>query len=237
MSTAQHLLITRFNIRHPGAGYTGAFAPGWLDGRMRLFEDYCLPTVHQQSCRDFRWKVFCDKETDLAVLERIRSASDLVDVVLHPRIGGLNIAGFVEPGTEIMISSRLDSDDALHVDFIAGVQQRLEEFAASGEEKLLHNFRKGFKLDAVGRRVFRCEMPNSPFLSLFERTDAATPPHGVMVGNHSKMHEQFPSVQDDALAGWLQVIHGGNVLNKIGRRDVEVRRSALRPEDFRIRLG
>ena len=44
----------------------------WLEDRFRLFEQYTLPCVLQQSCKDFTWVVLFDGDTPPVYRERVK---------------------------------------------------------------------------------------------------------------------------------------------------------------------
>lgn len=217
----QHFLITRWNLRTPAAGYTGQRAPGWTEARFHLFERYCAPSVRAQTHQDFTWLIFCDENTPTPELERLRGAAPQVRTVLRASVKGkgpvgLTPAPHVLPDTRLVISTRLDSDDAIHSEFIERTQA--SRFDAA---RWVHNFPDGYKLDTESGRLYRASKPNSPFLSLLERPREVSEVIGVMRRNHSRMPDLFPSVQDTSIRGWLQVVHGGNVLNRITGMDEE----------------
>ncbi len=55
----RHYLLTRFNLPLWNKDKHGLATrdEAWLENRCRLFEQYTLPSVQQQSCKDFVWVV------------------------------------------------------------------------------------------------------------------------------------------------------------------------------------
>ena len=118
-----------------------------------------------------------------------------------------------------MLSTRLDNDDALSRHALRRVREHLDQFIATGHQRWLYNPRLGYRLLVKAGRLFAADMPNSPFLSMFETRNAT--PLGPYWGNHSKLYQRFPTYHDESQRLWLQVIHGGNVSNKVTPQDTE----------------
>ena len=43
-----------------------------LEGRLKLFNSYCLPSVVGQSCQDFKWLIYFDALAPSNFIERMR---------------------------------------------------------------------------------------------------------------------------------------------------------------------
>lgn len=116
-------------------------------------------------------------------------------------------------GDQAVLTTRLDSDDAISIYYVDAIQAHAEKFIFGCQTTLLLNFPRGYQLDAETGRILFDWMPRSSFHTLFERpsTEIAT----VLSGNHSKFHEQHHTEHDDSIPAWLMVIHGDNVLNKL----------------------
>lgn len=239
------LLLTRFNIRTAGVGYTEEQSPDWLEERFALFGEYCAPSITAQTKEDFEWIIFCDEHTPPEVLDRIRAYDSRIRIAffifrppvpegptavapapLPPRkekvLSTLQVFPHVRPDADIVVASRIDNDDALSCHAMKRVREHVDQFIESGHDQWLYNPKLGYKLRHPTRQLYRAEKHNSAFLTMFERTRGDIRPRGPFGGNHSLMHEQYPSYQDEGARLWLMVVHGGNVINGIGARDVEV---------------
>jgi len=231
----QHFVETRFSLLV--GGEHGSLLPGWLYERLELLRRFCLPSVTAQTCDAFTWLVFCDESTDPDVLADLRAHAGEVPMLQVVTIGRqISHLGLVEeamaPGTDVVITTRLDSDDALADEYVATVQEYAESFRDSGRDAVVVNFPRGYKLDAREGRLYDSRMPNSPFHSLLERP-ALGGPITVFGGGHATMHERYATHQDESLAGWLQVVHGGNLFNRIRPADPE-RADASAPPGFTL---
>ena len=184
----QHFLLTRFNVglystrQDAGpvdrSGRRPASNPDdWMEHRLRLFDRYCLPSVKNQSNKNFTWLVMFDERTPTRFKERIDHYSrDCCMVTLYLNIDRPSTSTFreecckcakeyisqkVDEDTRYVVTTRLDNDDAVHPDFIKHVQECVpaERQAGPGPlTRLLHRFvpdrtriSPGFFLEKVHR--------------------------------------------------------------------------------------
>lgn len=227
----EHLILTRFSVRSSWGWQQ--FPRSWLDERLDLLETFCAPSVATQTATAFRWLVYCDESTDREVLDALEAygrrpgLEGLQLIVKGPSGDSVRLNELIPSGTRILITTRLDSDDALAFEYVARVQAYAERFDAVGIGAMLLNFSRGYKLDARRGVYFSSFMPNSPFGSLFERVDTGRWSRTVLARNHSVFHHEVLTHQDVGEPGWLQVVHGGNVVNQISNRDVETERDRV----------
>lgn len=69
--TFEHYIITRFNLSHFEGVGQGRLDEEYLDYRFSLFESYCLPSVINQDCQDFKWIILFDAKTPDKYKQRI----------------------------------------------------------------------------------------------------------------------------------------------------------------------
>ena len=77
-----HLLLTRFNVRE-SEEFKLALDEKWLDGRVKLFEEYCLPSVQKQTDSNFKWVILWDGETPQRFRDLEGKYSALLKCELH----------------------------------------------------------------------------------------------------------------------------------------------------------
>lgn len=261
----QQFLLTRFNIRTPGVGYTEDQSPQWLEERIKLFAQYCVPSVAAQTQEEFDWLIFCDPSTAFEDLDRIRSFDRRIRIVLfapqagspatretavsrtskapapdgqakfHASLASVGVESHLRPGVDVVISTRLDNDDALSRHALRRLRDLVGRFLQTGHDRWLYNPMFGYRFDVEHERLFAAAMPNSPFLSLFERVTEGHCPVGALSGHHSRMPERYPTYHDASARFWLQILHGGNVSNRIRPMDIEVPLESL-GSDFSISL-
>jgi hypothetical protein len=208
MHTFRHVILTRFNVKIEQAP---AASTEWLDDRFSLFERFCLPSVQAQTCGNFVWVVFCDPDIPARYRNRIREYAKWPTLrpiyFRHTFEQGMVRAAVAElaRGYTHLITSRLDNDDAICRTFVASVQAR---FHRQGFEFL--NFTNGYVWSEG--RVWSARHESNPFISLVEdAADYST----VYCGNHMELDQQGPVVQIPEPAGWLQVVHGRNLANRV----------------------
>lgn len=216
-STLVHVVITRFSLVTHGREFSIRMAPGWLEGRFDLFERYCLPTVAAQTCQDFIWLVLFDQATPQWALDRIaqcQRARAFTPLFLG-QFGAEGWAQMVrdaigapQPG-RLVVTSNLDNDDALAASYVARVQAAAR--AHWQGRTLAINAPVGLVL--AGRRLYRYHHRSAAFTNMVEADDPAM--RTTMTIRHNDLPHVLPLVQLDPAPGWLQVIHGGNVSNRV----------------------
>jgi hypothetical protein len=231
-----HVVGTRFSVRM--GLEPPAFERSWLEERLRLLELFCLPSVMAQTTSAFTLMLLCDEATPPDILDALRQherESPAVAIALtgSDRTPADVIAASTPPGTDVLVTTRLDSDDAIADGYLEAVQEYAAPFHRSDVATLLVNFPRGMRLDVPEDAFYERRMPNSPFHSLFERP-ASGPARTIFSGvgraarnrargNHATLHEHQVTHQDESIVAWLQVVHGGNLENRITPSDRPVR--------------
>lgn len=207
---ATHFVLTRFNVRN--FYHHSEPTDEWLRERMLLFRHYCMPSFRAQSVNTFRWLVFFDSETpDWFRTEIQLAAQDLFEPVFveGPFSKELLTTTIVERcGTPFAITTRVDNDDAVAVDFIEKIQSCFAE-----QESMFVNLVNGAQY-AEGKAYLRLYTKN-PFSTLIEDISKRAPVT-VFVEHHYSIDDFAPVMNvRTSHPMWLQVIHGGNVLNEL----------------------
>ncbi|MBO1739146.1 glycosyltransferase [Leifsonia sp. TF02-11] len=209
-----HVILTRFNL--PSTGYESIVRAqdGWLRSRVALFEKYCLPSVLAQTVTDATWIIYFDPESPSWLTEWIEphaaagsftpvfrdvvTTKDMLQDIEHaigtPRLG--------------LITTNLDNDDALATDFV----ERIQAAAPHGQRTAVYAGR-GLIADRHG--VYTRVDRYNAFCTVAE-------PWAGAVTCWSDWHNRLPlSMKALTLAGapgWLQVVHGENVSNRVRGR-------------------
>jgi hypothetical protein len=208
MDAFRHVILTRFNVKIEQAPRPD---PHWLEERFSLFERFCLPSVRAQSCRNFVWILFCDPDIPASYRDRIREYSRWSALrpiyFRHMFDSGMARAAVSElaRGYTHLITTRLDNDDAICRTFVESVQQRFD-----GQEFEFLNFTNGYVWHEG--RVWSTQHFSNPFVSLVESAAEYTT---VYCGNHMEIGRQGPVRQIVSPRGWLQVVHGRNLSNRV----------------------
>lgn len=212
--------MTRFNMATPGREAAIRTRPDWLAERFALFERFCLPSVAAQGNKDFTWVIYFDKDTPEAFKDRIEALRREVPFVpyytgLFPASGWpaslAEVLGGLPPR---LLTSRLDNDDSLAVDYME--RTRAATGAAPAAPRTGIAITQGFI--RAGDRAYAMGHPHNAFISWLEET-GSRPPKTALGIVHIDAAAEGPVVQVPGPGGWLQVVHGGNVSNRVrGRR-------------------
>jgi Putative rhamnosyl transferase len=209
-----HAILTRFNLPSVGAESVIRAKDDWLTQRVELFEHYCLPSVRAQSISDFRWLIYFDPESPNWLKERIESWTDSDRIVPLfrtevPRDDLLSdIEQHVGRRDGWLITTNLDNDDALAVDFVERVQSAPMQ---SGR----HALYLGNGLIRTAGSVYARRDRFNAFCSVREPWVDARTCWGEW---HNLLPTVMPAESLVGQPGWLQVVHGNNVTNRIRGR-------------------
>ena len=159
----KHFIITYFNVKHLDVRDKKGectLTDKWLEGRFELFEKYCLPSVVNQTEKNFVWLCLFDKDTPSVFRNRIGKHSESfpqlkVLYLSEEEARGLSskdekvrcrylkdkIKGLIEADYNYVITTNLDNDDALDAHFV----QRIQEEALCQNENVLIRFQYGMQ--------------------------------------------------------------------------------------------
>jgi hypothetical protein len=220
MGKFTHYLITRFNV--PVSDWSADKAgtatrdEAWMTHRLRLFADFCVPTVRQQTTREFTWIICLDTATPDVTLDAIRHL-----------VAGVPRAEFLlAPSHDVMMqrlrerldadeadfimTSRLDNDDGLGPDYISIVQSHFEPV-----DKRLINLLGGLLYDAPNRVLTRLRLSRfNHFTSLVERNMHDGRVLTVIGFPHTRPPADVTVVDVPARYGWLKIVHARNVSSR-----------------------
>jgi hypothetical protein len=225
-----HLIVTRYNVPISWGRRGQLHADeDWLGERQRLFERYCLPSIvlAEQLTPSVTWVLLCAVDSPASL------RAFMVHVVqLHPwvvplyveenfRMGDIAVEIFKRRTKEpcrFLLTTRLDSDDAISRNFVKDLQQaarRSLELEIIGKRQLpaLINFPFGYQ--AVKGRLYLSTDLGNPFLSFLEERSEDEPILGCYPYPHRDLHKSARTVSQLIASGpsWLQVLHGSNEAN------------------------
>jgi hypothetical protein len=212
-----HDVITRFATAPQGKVPSAE----WVEGRFKLFEDYCLPSIQQQTCPDFRWVLLVHSEWS-SLEDRLRKYDPRILVVLEEDEERVPLPDCwrvlsVKPTHAILLSTRLDSDDMLAKTFCERVRQAASDPHYSPTLPYLLNPSFGYQLDLRHASVlaYQNKRPkeHTPFLTLAQELEAGANTLNVYRYGHDLMHQHYREYQIDSERLWLQLVHGQNVCN------------------------
>lgn len=214
-----HIVLTRFNLPTKGVESYVRAKEGWLRERIDLFDRYCVPSLAQQTCQDFRWIVYLDPASPTWLLDRIGAHAEggLLAPVLRESVSTedllSDILQVVDRKEDVLVTTNVDNDDGVAVDFIQriqAVQPESERVAIYLTEGLVRSSGGLYRL-TYGRNAFNSvrESWADPVTSWSEW--------------HTELGEKMPVVEIGGAPTWLQVVHGSNVSNRVKGRLVSPR--------------
>ena len=176
----------------------------WMEHRFKLFEQYTLPSVVEQTCDDFEWLVLFDRQTEACWFEKILDRSEFTPVFLGSDwLAELQLMLRTEQ-QRILITTRLDNDDAICPRFIEVIQKRVNLTAGDQFLNIPNGYiQRGSVLEKTHHRA-------NPFMTFVEHGTARSvyfTPHGVAMTRHA------PIVQITEERLWVQIIHERNYVN------------------------
>jgi len=207
-----HFLLTRFSaVFVPGAPPA---SEDWLRYRLGFFVDAAHPSVVAQRDTEFTWLVLFDDrcpDSFRDVVEALAADGSFTPIWSHEPFRRDTFAPHVAARSEtpFLITTRLDSDDAIATDFMAAVQAQFDH-----QDRLFVSFTRGVQIDRSGA-VYRCDLLSNPFISLIERRDPDMPPLTVYAPKHARARTRGPLREVHAPPMWAQVVHDANVSNII----------------------
>ena len=215
-----HAIITRFNVHINATPYDFRLGPTWLAERFELFRRFCLPSVRGQTCQDFLWFVLFDEATPPPFRRLITALTGYANFrpvycgafeTVMPRARQAVAEAF--PEAPLLLTTRLDNDDALSRHFVARLHKVVSDLEADGrlpEGELYINFPNG--LQSKDGTIYDFFDATNAFVSLLERN---RPPHTVFWVDHPAIYDKAPVAQIETRPIFLQTLHERNVYNYV----------------------
>jgi hypothetical protein len=202
MTTTRHCIVSRVAVKNFGTQFID---DQWLEQRLVLFQRYAAASLNAQTETRFLALLCFDVAVPDAVVSEFVGCLEVPTAVVRTADGWQDsVTEQVRSmGGGPLISTGLDSDDALTVDFVEQVQGRIAPDTAL-------NFVDGLQRhDQYGLVVRRVKYAN-PFASMHSSTGDWV----FRATGHKKLPARYPVVDVRSDPMWLQVVHGGNVANK-----------------------
>jgi hypothetical protein len=179
---------------------------------MKLFRQFTFPSLAWQSRMPDAWLVFFDEGTPEATRDEFRQLAAELPLIHIEYCGELTqqlvierVRRIIAPTADWVLTTRLDNDDALHRRFIETVQSH----ARPGVREFIN---PTYGLILANGRLYRQRDYSSPFITLSEPvSDCRT----VWMDQHTLLARHGPVRQFALPDAWIQVVHGGNLVNQI----------------------
>jgi len=207
-----HFVIIRFN--------TGIKDKEWLAHRLRYFRAFTVPSLKAQTEKNFKLIFMVDPSTPEEVKEELRILGILFEAGTRA-LGGM-LQAYLRAHISLLIkencignrviTSRLDSDDAIAKNYIEKTQELSRKLTKEFEFIV---YQKGITWDYNKQKFFEKRINSPPFGSLVETI--IDKPKTVLSVNHSaiiiKKVKLSHIIYDEELM-WLQSFHSKNLVNK-----------------------
>jgi hypothetical protein len=232
-----HFVITQFNLRNFQVSDTDRYERWlrWTRDRIKLFRDYCLPSVLNQSNKDFTWLIFFDTKTPgefSAFIGELESIP-IVQICYSDGSEGFDTGYVKEISKRItnpdkwIMTTRFDNDDSLHKEAIAVLRDNFVP-----KHKYLISLASGYVLNISDKTVSHYFYPMSPFITLIENAEIEI--RGVFEKIHTKWDQLrlfvFKEIWLETVNRksrmsrfilkepmWIQTVHGENISNSFFR--------------------
>jgi len=213
----KHLLFTRYNV----GLYKKVRVPAnmtseqWMSHRREIFMKYCYPSVMGNKGK-FTWYLFFDKGTPAQDMIFDKTVSVEVDENENFDQAVDRIAKEHIEKDDVLITTRLDNDDAIHETFIERVQELVKKIGPKGVIGI--NFPFGYCYKHGAGDVTRIGPDyGTTFISI------ASYGTGFTVHNldNTRIPRKIPTVQDDGKEMWVRIIHDKNLSNYMEGQKVD----------------
>lgn len=213
----KHYLITRFNLRNPKWNVTKnneqLLTKEWMDERIELFSNFCLPSVVAQKNQNFKWLLYFDNSTDFEHQKRMEEICKPYPFIEIFYIDGMpSLIGSIKEylhkncKSEYLITSRIDNDDAISCNFIEQVQEQFNK-----QDYFAIDFTSGYTLNTEPFMVGKKEHIFNPFISLIEVNKY---PKTVWENDHNQWKKETSLLHIPNNRVWMSVIHTKNKVNE-----------------------
>lgn len=208
-----HYLLTRYNT----GIYTNkkktkggkVIDPGkWMRERLKLFADYTVPSVENQSDKNFKWLICLDYRTPVDEYFAIRSVLGKASIIWGQNGRKAFVEYLKDNRKGPVITSRVDNDDALHRDYVAGLNDCWERKRKYG----VFTYPSGLCYKPHKKEVrFVRHIPNH-FLALIE----SGPEYVTCLHKgHISIVKYFKTRHLPGKHMWVEIVHYDNLANKM----------------------
>lgn len=226
----QHFIITLFNLKIWGEDKHNnpTQTLKWLEKRFELFEQYCLPSIKQQSTQKFKWLCLFDESTPDSYRKRMSqhitnypnleacyftaeeaSTFRIDDLENRCRFIRDKVSSMIDKDTEYIITTNVDNDDSLHRDMIRTLQQHFEK----EPREVMFSMNLGIQYFPDLKAVMKMRYPHNHFLTIAERCDKDF--CTIEFFRHAEARKQFFTKDIFEQPYWMETVHGCNVSNDL----------------------
>jgi hypothetical protein len=197
-----HLILTRHALKQPDEI--------WLRTRIKIFENFCAPSIRNQTSKNFLWVLAVHPNTPEWFIKRTQKAFKECLIVFSKANGNVNWVSSIPKKTfdNKLLTTRLDNDDALHADFVNQVQK----IAKRQNSICALDAPCGYNLDQKKLICYPLYKKSNQFISLLEFNPFLT----VYCREHPHIGKEFRTLNlSENTPMWIQGINDTNIWNRI----------------------
>lgn len=218
----QHFLLTRFNIllwQNDKRGHP-VRTTEWLEHRVLLFEQYCLPSIKNQTSHNYEWIILFDRTSPEKIKEKIKKyqieCPQITPVFVEPNKGHYFAEIFREviinrAKAKRIITTYLDNDDALETSFVEDLQNRVKMFT----DGTFFYYDEGYQYYLEDKFMTKIRYPKNHFVSVVENANPITFRGIFGYGGHYYIDtiKDVKVVHIENKPMWCEVVHEKNMIN------------------------
>lgn len=225
-----HYVITRFNIkqsfgckpRKPEENFMQKnLDEKYLSNRFTIFENYTLPSLQNQTNKNFKWLLLFHKNTPekfKQMLYKWEQIMPQIQPVFLEEDEKWNITTYRKKNNQeqedFYITSRIDNDDAYHKEYIEKIQNYVQ---ANPVSPCILTFPKGMQYSVETKKLYQYPYEANHFTTMLSKEDSLYTQ--IYQLNHSKIFEHQEEINIHVLKEekpmWLEIVHETNFINHI----------------------
>jgi hypothetical protein len=230
MNTYKYIL-TRFNLKlwQTDKNSRDTQTDEWLEQRFRLFEQFTLPSVLNQTDKNFRWIVLFSSDTPTKYkcrIEEIRSRCQQFRAIGVAPEQSTNFSQIFREVVEsdldgmpegMVSTTYLDNDDALSANYMKSIGDIAADLQKKGDtaKPTFINFIYGCQYFTEYKTASTACYKRNHFISLIEPTNSVKTVFGYGSHYYLKKQSGVKEIKITKRDMWLEVIHSTNVINDV----------------------
>lgn len=218
----KHFLITLFNLKlwDSDKGNIATCTDLWMQKRFALFEEYCLPSVSQQTTSNFTWLCLLDEGTSQVYKERLESYRKQVPQLTPCYFNSeqskewkahvKDIVSSLLDDEDYVITTNLDNDDSISKYLLEDIQNEVDKRQQTG----LYTYVDGLQYFPHLKLLLKMHYPHNHFLTYVE--DAHSDFKTTIFIRHAEARKKMQNIIDiKGKPYWMEVVHSNNVTNEL----------------------
>ena len=157
-----HAIITRFIYSFHGKSDS---SKEYILNGIRVLKKYLLPSLENQSCKDFIWILMLGNEANIASIKSLVNLNNSFQWYIVYDKDIKNFLRNITKGFDILITTRIDYDDRIYYDAVNDVRKEI----TIDKPMLFHGYNRGLYFFELDNKYYDFEYKlNSGAFSVFE---------------------------------------------------------------------